>query len=220
MIIESKNANAWLNKPSVSYIVCENMKKIRECSPYIRNFFNILDQLPKQNVAVFGGAIRDWYCWGNPKDIDIVLDAPQEIIDELVWCFPHQKSPFGGCKFNLDGIEFDAWLLQDSWYIKTICLEPTWMNLLRGAPFYTDAILVKMDGTVEEIRFFDYWLKGEIELLNMNNKDDALIINRAYRFKKKYGWKFGPLLKEFIKHNTNWKNGLLKIGPVEHVSSN
>lgn len=187
-----------MNKVAISNVTLTNLEKVRTSSSRLRNFFGILNQLPSDEVAIFGGAVRDWHLGKTPKDIDIVIkESTMETIEKLTKNFDCNRSKFDGYHFEVSGIHLDVWRLQDSWYFRDRNVPKVWAELAASVPFDVDAILVFRDGFVVDRGFAAAMDKKQIELQNMINKDPKIhIFQRALRFRNKYGFTFGPKLQE------------------------
>lgn len=189
-----------LKSQVITEIVDNKFNQVKHSSGKLRNFFGILSKVEKENLAICGGAVRDWWLDREPKDIDLVVNCPVGIVNMLERNFPHTRSQFNGFMFDVGGAKIDLWRLQDSWiFTQDMSMEKTWENLLISFPFNIDCILVFGDGRVLENGFFDGLYRQEIELINPINKNPITnIIQRAIRFKEKYGFKFGPKLQAEI----------------------
>ncbi len=217
-----------MDRNLLSRTVLDKLEEVRTYSSKLRNFFGILNQLPKGDVAIFGGAVRDWHLGRTPKDIDIVVDAPKEFIEKLTRNFPHDKSEFDGYHFEVSGIHLDVWRLEDSWCFRDRNIQKSWYGLLGSVPFDVDSILVFKDGHTKDCGFSYAMDKKEIELENIVNKNPKIhIYQRALRFRKKYGFTFGPKLQHALynyKHSQPnafkevWK--LASISRASYRSSN
>lgn len=191
------------NKEHVAKIVLNKLEEVKKSTARLKNFFGILKQVEPKSLAIFGGAVRDWWLLKQPKDIDIVVNCPKEIVSMLAANFDYQKSQFDGYQFTVDGVKIDVWRLQDSWAFRHKGAGPaSWEGLLKNVPFNIDGVLVFGDGNVMENGFFEGMNNRQIELVNPINKNPAVnITQRAMRFKEKYGFALGPKLQaEMSKH--------------------
>ena len=197
------------NTEHLAKITLRKLEQVKNSSGRLRNFFGILNKVEKKSLAVCGGAVRDWWFLRDPKDIDLVVDCPEKVIHMLASNFKHRKSQFNGYVFDVGGIKIDIWRLQDSWaFTQNPLMEKTWGNLLYSFPFDIDSVLVFADGSVKENGFFDSLNRREIELVNPINKNPVTnIVQRAVRFKEKYGFRFGPKLQAEVDRHCN-KSGI------------
>lgn len=204
----------------LSELVTRRLSDIK-ISAKIKNFFNILHQVDQKNIGVFGGAIRDWYLCRKPKDIDIVLDCQPEILNRLASNFKYIKTQFDGYQFEVDDLKFDIWRLQDAWFFQKGHADISWLNLVHSAPFNIDTVLVRLDGQTYDLGFSTAIFRREIELNNPINKDPKLyIVQRALRFKEKYGFSLGPKLVKFIQNSEVKLDKFTNINERISTSSN
>lgn len=205
------------HKEYVSKLVYDKLEEVSSSSGKLKNFFSIINKVEKANIAVCGGAVRDWHLDKEPKDIDIVIDCPNNIIEMLCCNFPHKRSQFNGYMFDVGGVKIDIWRLEDSWiFTKNSTITKTWKNLLESFPFNIDSILVFGDGRCLACGFFEGLSHREIELVNPINKNpETNIVQRAIRFRNKYGFKIGPKLQaEIDNHSKNNKIDYKNIGKI------
>lgn len=211
------------NPTYADLITLQKLGEISKSSPRLRNFFGILKKVNDDKFAIFGGAVRDWYLGRKPKDIDIVLDCSSDIVSMLAANFKHKKSQFDGYQFEIDGVNLDVWRLEDSWYFKQGFAEPSWNNLLNSVPFNIDAILIFKNGKILDNGFCNAIHNCLIELQNPVNKNPKLfIVQRALRFKSKYGFKIGPVLQIEIDRLKSSDKDMMRLiaEPREQFSSN
>lgn len=175
------------------------LEDVKQSSPKLKNFFGVLNRVDHDKFAIFGGAVRDWWLNRPPKDIDIVIDSSPEVLSILSSNFEYTKTKFDGYQFNVDGILIDIWQLKDSWYFKQGYAEPSWEVLVNQVPFDIDTIMVFKNGTVLDRGFFKAIESKQMELKSAVNKNfEKFVIERALRFKEKYGITFGPALQRII----------------------
>lgn len=198
------------NTEHLSKLTLKKLEEFKISSGRMRNFFGVLNKIDKSNLAVCGGAVRDWWLMREPKDVDLVVTCPFKIIDMLASNFKHTRSQFNGFMFDVSGNKVDLWRLQDSWIFTQgdQTVEKTWERLLQSFPFNIDRVLVFADGRVLEDGFFDGLNRREIELVNHVNKNPVTnIVQRAIRFKEKYDFKIGPKLQAEIDNHSK-KSGI------------
>ncbi len=218
--------NSDSTEQHIRIITLQKLEEISKSSPRLRNFFGILKKVDNDKLAIFGGAVRDWYLGKKPKDIDIVLDCSPDIISMLASNFKHKKSQFDGYQLEIDGINLDVWRLEDSWCFKqgndNFATRPSWYNLVCSTPFYMDAVLVFKSGLVLQNGFYEAMDNKVIELQSSVNKNPKLfIVQRAFRFKEKYKFEIGPALqREINRLKSSDKDMIFFAESAKDLSSN
>lgn len=178
------------------------------------NFFcNRLETTSNSGIALFSGAIRDWYLGYTPKDIDFVIDTPY-FKDLVTGIAPESHiNSFGGYIFDFDGITIDLWNLKDTFAFKRENLEPTWDNLAKSASFNLDCLVIKLNGECIE---YGFWNALESKTLTINNpyfKNSKQAAARALKIKKKYSLELSKDLNHLISDN-------LSISEISEIDEN
>jgi len=217
MINNEKAIANMLLEQQISKKTLENIDYVKKSSVKLRNFFGILNKIPKIDMAICGGAVRDWHLGKEPKDIDIILDCSMEIIECLTQNFDYVRSSFNGYMFNIDGVKIDIWRLPDSWiFTQKTDITKCWTGLIRSFPLNIDGIMVFGSGEVLECGFYEALNTKQIELMNSLTKNPiSNIVQRGIRFSQKYDMAIGPMLQAEIK-----KHGIIDLGKFTTGSSN
>lgn len=171
--------------------------ELKTVSPDIRYFLSAIDKRPGIKVGVFGGAVRDWYLGKTPKDIDIVVEAPDQMLEDLLGSFGAQKNGFHGNVITINGVMFDLWALKDTYAFRSGQFSASWSNLAISVPFNTDSVIVMLDGTVVTHSFWDAMNDRKIRFLNRTVRDKKKIAARAVMQAEKYDFEISSELKKF-----------------------
>jgi hypothetical protein len=183
----------------------ENLRSLREWLLRDEDNRRLLYTLePHGNIAIFGGAVRDFLLHGltaSPRDLDIVVstDLPLEIV---IHEFPFRRNRFGGHKLNLQHRTVDIWLLENTWAFTTGLVQHIGPDTLPNTVFLNfDAVVY--DWAKQEL-YADLFLKAletnTLDIVLEENPFPVVNIARAFVFKKRYGLSFSPRLVRYV-HN-------------------
>lgn len=72
------------------------------------------------SVIIFSGIIRNFFLnyKGEIRDLDIVIDGNEELVEKWIKRFNPQKNSFGGYKFKISQLNIDLWEIRNTWAIK------------------------------------------------------------------------------------------------------
>lgn len=97
-----------------------------------------------EKVSIFGGMLRDLARLGKSgfkSDIDLVIDAPIDQVDELAARMSAKSNSFGGYGFSTDRWKIDFWALETTWTLRQGHVQATSIDeLLEGTFFDWDAV--------------------------------------------------------------------------------
>jgi len=204
--------------------VSRSVDDLRGASTSFDEFYYELQQLG--TVVVCGGAARDWSRGRSPRDLDLVIDIPSEVLQAHMEPFQCHRNPFGGYEYHLNDCELpylpakiDLWALQDTWAFRTypdLFPDPTLADIRRSVFFNLDAILVepRPEG------FLD--IEGCIETLQSKVLDIVLEANPFPRFcavkamvqANKYQLSLSERLVDYCRRQAN--EGLRWASVVKH----
>lgn len=104
-----------------------NNKRIG-CKEFDR-LFDIIEDMGQ--VIIIGGAIRDIILKDKiPRDIDIIVDTPENL-DKLLCFFDSvSKNRFSGYKIKINDIDIDIWSLDSHWAFKNRILSKSIDNIM------------------------------------------------------------------------------------------
>lgn len=176
-------------------------KELKDSSRDLNFFCNRLETTSNNGIALFSGAIRDWYLGYEPKDIDFVIDTPyfKEMITGLMP--EYKQNSFGGYVFDFDGIIIDIWNLKDTFALKSQNLDATFLTLAKCASFNLDSMVIKLNGESFEYGFWDALDSKILSINNLKFRDNKKAAIRALKMKKKYSLNFSKELNDFVADN-------------------
>jgi hypothetical protein len=84
----------------------------------------LIDMLePVGEVGIFGGMPRDFARVGGSvafaSDVDVVVDAPTDALDEVLHPTGAKRNRFGGYRLRHGRFDFDIWALERTWAART-----------------------------------------------------------------------------------------------------
>jgi tRNA nucleotidyltransferase/poly(A) polymerase len=65
------------------------------------------------DLALLGGAIRDFAIGKVPRDIDLVTSIRDETLQRIVSRFPHERNRLGGYKIEGSLFSIDVWSIEN-----------------------------------------------------------------------------------------------------------
>jgi hypothetical protein len=128
-------------------LVDAHMTNLRHADPALDRLLHSLQVLG--SVAVAGGACVAWWHGTEPRDIDLVVDAPADAINALIekhGAPGFRRTAFGGWKLTAAGVAVDLWPLAETWSIKREHREPSLRALIDLVTFDWSGIAVVLDG--------------------------------------------------------------------------
>lgn len=165
--------------------------------------------LPKTNVYLFSGIIRDYFLEAEHsfRDIDFVIEDDLEI-ESLFSDLPIRKNTFGGYKIMIDSITIDLWSIKNTWGIKINPFLPfaefsDILELPRTTFFNSSSILFSLNDKefIVGKPFLDFLEKKELDIVLEKNPEPALCVINSLYYKEKYQLKLSKKLKKYILKN-------------------
>lgn len=170
----------------------------------------------------FGGVCRSVAEGAEPRDIDVVVDVLmwKRFVIAIQGITTTRTNSFGGMKFKLEGMDVDAWALDNTWAFATGISGPASPTLLPETTFLNIESVVAMvwhpDGPwMFEKGFFDAMRTRTIEIQNPNTPCPALCVARIRKFESR-GWKRGASVDAFLEYH--FANGLTEGDIADETS--
>lgn len=202
LLIEGEE-NKLFTEEIILLLVKQGMKLYRETHPELNQFLNDMNA---SNIrwGIVGGSIRDFIFGYKPKDIDILVDASDEILDNMLQekgYDIHSRNIFDGREMVFDGQITDLWTLDSTWAIKAGYKKNkgfrTWPKV---ATFSADAAIVAPD--YDEIHA-EHLVKtlqtGKVRVVFDKTPIPLMTAIKAFRLFQKYNLKPGKSAVKFIK---------------------
>jgi hypothetical protein len=142
------------------------------------------------DVAIVGGALRDWLLGYEPRDLDLVVDVGHSALADVLEPLAERRTRFGGYHLRVGGCQLDIWSLETTWAFNSLALhkQPILPELPRTAFFNLDAVALRLsDGEVFECGFFDGIERRVLSVVFEKNPFPALCVVRAFGLAKRYG---------------------------------
>lgn len=199
-------------KDSSQIIHDELQTKFRTLLYEESNLKRVLFQILTEGTAyLIGGYVRDAIENRVSRDLDIVVDIPNEKLRKIVDAENCKKhfNRLGGAKLMLDSINVDIWSFDNNWAFKNKLVklnEKEKLNSLAKGCFYNyDALVVNVSNFSYHIRYYENFVeKKELDILqkrvvykNLNPTLEANIL-RAIFLKKKFGISYTGHLKDYL----------------------
>lgn len=156
------------------------------------------------DVIILGGAVRDFVYLEPfmPRDIDIVLvPKTNASLDDLLYKYYNthiEKNHFGGYKIFNKEIDFDIWLLENTWAFKNGILKASIENLLKSVYLNIDCYAYFYNQNQYICDCDKYPLPSEIEIVLDDNPYHVLNFIRAIFYSSKYCIPVSECLKKNI----------------------
>ena len=190
-------------------IAYREINKLRHVIPEIDYFLESIGRVGE--VAIVGGAIRDWILGFEPRDIDIVVDTEKEKLYPIIEPYLKEKTKFGGYHLLIDQIKVDIWPLCETWAFGVIDIKDkaTLKDFPATVVYNIDAIVMRLsDGVYFENNFF-YSIKNRIlTTIFTNNPFLASCAARALYVTDKYHLTWDISVDKFfykmIENGLNW----------------
>lgn len=228
-------------------MINQNLLRIAEENKYFRHFFWALQKHPaiQRNIALYGGACRDFLYGFKPKDLDFVyLNSStrpnQEVLKEaLRFAFRNflptnqiefRANRYGSIVLNLDGLIIDLWEIKDTWIFnqKEIETNKSFDDLSYFSPLTSDRILYLFDGSMLISEKFKSTVSDRtLSLQHPKVIDEKYNAMRAMKIAYKYGWDYSSNLSQYIKDRLgidpekyNWEKDEFLILNTRKLTSN
>ena len=182
--------------------ISEAVSQLRANRSDLHLFLQSLES--RGEVAIVGGACRDWAVGASPRDLDIVVDYSDPCLQEAVRAKTTSWSVnrFGGIKVDMDGLQLDVWALRTSWPYRRYPW-PIPNASLKHFPMTTfyniDAVAYRLnDGELFENGFVQGMRSKRLSLIFADNPFPALCLARAAVLIKKYQLSLDESLIDFF----------------------
>lgn len=83
---------------------------------------SFLEELAKiSEVYIFSGVVRNFFIRynGDIRDLDIVVKAENDSLENLLSTLQYERNSFGGYKLIIDSLKVDLWRIENTWAYKT-----------------------------------------------------------------------------------------------------
>jgi hypothetical protein len=200
----------------------------REEAVPIRRLREILAKqfLPLGPTAIIGGLVRDLARKGKVgfrSDIDLVVDAPPEVVADLAASLDATPNRFGGFSSSHPGWKIDFWSLPNTWAAAVGLVEVDHLaDLVHTTFFDCDGVCYEIQGR----RL--HTLPGYLERIRERTIDVNLLPNpsidgnlmRAARRILLWGFTAGPELRRFVDRELNEESFVRIVTTERSLHSN
>lgn len=140
------------------------------------DLYLVLDEIKEHlpQTVVFGGMLRDFalgYANSFDSDIDLVSEAPPELIEFFLRNLTLEKNKFGGFRFVYGNYRFDIWSLADTWAFKNQKVQFLGFESLLHTTFFNfDAIYLPLWDSGKSVKFhpqYATWIKQRVLDINL-----------------------------------------------------
>lgn len=163
------------------------------------------------DVYIVGGYFRDILNDKNPRDVDVLVDVPQNDLITLLnnEFVNYNLNRYGGAKFTIDQIEIDIWTFENNWAFKNKLVKFDGLDKLnaiaRGCFYNYDALVIRLNDYNYSLKYFNDYLKtNQLDILqknsmymNLNPSIEANIL-RAIYIQKTRGSNFSDNLLNYL----------------------
>lgn len=171
-----------------------------------------------ERVVIIGGLVRDFAREGRSgfnSDVDLVIDAPSEMVSDLAVSLGATPNRFGGFGYHGSGWKVDFWALETTWARRFVPMEQV-EDVICSTFFDWDAVgydlwerkLIRNDDYLDRLR------SGVLDVNVMISPSTLGNMVRAIRRLVLWDVRAGARLQEFIMMNMN-EEALLAIQRVE-----
>ncbi|NUU58954.1 hypothetical protein [Paenibacillus agri] len=182
------------------------------------------------NVVIVGGTIRDiLFNKKKPRDIDIILDTEDDVLDDVFVGMKYSRNRFGGYKAIHNKQIFDIWTIRSNWAFKNNIVDTKVENIPKGCFYNLDAAYFNLATGEGEATYFKSALNNkrldiilDEQYIDCNPSPEINII-RAMVLKKQYELSYSSRVKKYI---SNWlctiENPVieLKSAELKHYKTN
>ena len=179
--------------------VLENKELIEEIlSVYIELYFSKSKKtvdfyerlISIADCYVFGGFIVDFLqSKRNHRDIDIVVDSFNPMIDSLMDEFEGTRNSFGGYKLTIGEVQIDIWEVKNTWAIRKMnYMEFDLFSILPSTSFFNSTAIIysiRTKSLAYKNSFIKYINNGTLDILFEDNPYPELCIIKSYQNYKK-----------------------------------
>ena len=145
------------------------------------NLKSVLFQILTEGTAyIIGGYVRDVIENKENRDLDIVVDIPNERLRNIVESENCEKryNRMGGAKLILKNINVDIWSFDNNWAFKNGLVklnEKEKLNSLAKGCFYNyDALVVNVSNFSYNIRYYEKFVEKKVGISYTDNLKDYI----------------------------------------------
>lgn len=158
-------------------------------------------------IALVGGAPRDLALQRQPRDLDVVVDAPAQEVARALAALASRRTRFGGYGVRAGSWSLDVWPLAATWAFtpdnprRHRLGRASFQNLPSSAFFNVDAVLVRLsDGRLFEHGFLEGLRARELTTVFTENPYPELCAARALVLAERYALAPGEGVRPFLAH--------------------
>lgn len=126
---------------------------------------------------VVGGFFRDFLLKKQSRDIDVIVDIPNNELIKIVSesNFTHTINRHGGLKIIGSFYDIDIWTIENNWAFKQKIVklnnDDQLNSIARGCFYNYDSLVINISNFSYNIKYFTYFLtKKELDILLVNSK--------------------------------------------------
>lgn len=172
--------------------------------PPAKDLFEGLKQLG--NVYLIGGVLREYRDNDGIdvlRDIDMIVDIPEQPYKQFLDSYMPEVNVFGGYKICCSGLIVDIWRLEQTWAYanhKIICKDKDYVsNLVRTVFLNMDAIVYDLQRDIwYDSGYLNALNEGVLDVVLKENPQIGLNIIRSLVIKKKYNMRMSEELCNII----------------------
>ncbi len=152
------------------------------------------------SAYIVGGYFRDFLSNKISRDIDVIVDIPQNLLLELVNQSGNsfEVNRHGGIKISFEFIHLDIWSIQDNWAFKHDLVklnEEDKLNSIAKGCFYNyDSLVINLHNFSYSLRYYNEFITtNQLDILQsrpsykiLNPTIEANIL-RAFYIKSRFG---------------------------------
>ena len=202
-LLEEAKETKLFTEEIILSLVKEGMTKYRASHPDLDKF---LTDLTSRNIkwGITGGGVRDFIFGYEPNDIDVLIDAPDELLDQVINDGGYKLgkiNAFGGRKMDFDGMLTDVWTVSSTWGIKHGYKKNKGLESYpKVTTFSADAVVVSPDfNEIHADKLIKTLETGKVKIVFDKTPIPLKTAIKAYRLFHKYGLKPGKSVSKFIK---------------------
>jgi hypothetical protein len=166
----------------------------------------LIDMLePVGEVGIFGGMPRDFAraSGGGPfdSDVDVVVDAPADALDEVLHPMGADRNRFGGYRLRHGRFDFDIWALERTWAVSTGHVAVRSLtDLVKTTFFDCDAVVYHCrSGTISRSNsFWSNLHRGIVDINLQANPHQVGTLARTLRILFDWQQDLSPKLAEYL----------------------
>lgn len=188
-------------------LVKNYFSNIRIKNTKIDSFFSFLDG-NNIHYAVLGGAVRAALNNVNSlRDIDVIFQTDDFVIYDFLSenNVQYEFNSFGGLKFNLENIQFDAWNIENHYAFQKKAYAAKFKNIYKTTFINYDSVMYDFTNDILYDKKYNSCInEKEIDLVGSKklcnkNPNKPLSICKILELKQKYQYELSYKTKKYIK---------------------